>query len=365
VVETWQTLTGDLLLVGSRTKPRHDLERLRSRLGLEPYRTALKDAWRTDRLEGVLARFVAGPGLAVKLQAGTPVDTDDRNRLEFGFARSLGASGLLDAGAVRAAALEAGASLPEVEGGDYDPLRVLDERLSLFSGLGEAPPRPQHGVEGLLRRADAHLLWTRRSRRAALEAWRGQEAEPLGPNELALVAEVTADAGEERATGYIEALRAYQPAEADACLGRLRLRQGRMEESLAALESAFTRYRTDPWPAAHSMQGALDAALELAGQKPELAQRLVAALREPFALRLLDEIRMEEAFLLGSTGEPGPDCVRLLEPVEPEVPWTAAWLNYRMRCYAKTGDDRVVGAVKDVDRFEAFTREPLLPPKVD
>jgi spermidine synthase len=362
-VESWQTLTNDLMLVAGEAPRRHDLTRLRSRLAEEPFRTALKDAWRTESVEGVLARFVAGQELTRKLAAsGTALNTDDRNALEFGFARTLGVEGLLDVAAVREAAAEAGASLPDVVG-DYDAARVHDERLSLFSGAGEAPPRPNMPIEGILRRADAHNLWTQRSRRAALEAWRAQDAEPSGPNELALVAEVTADAGEDRAEMYIDKLRAYQPVEADASLARLRLRQDRHGEALEAFEAAFAAYRLDPWAAPLSVQGALDAALELAAQKPELAPRLLAALRPEFALRLLHEVRIEEAFLMGSTGEPGPGCATLVEPYEPEVPFTAAWLGYRMRCYARTDDPRVVDAVSDMNRFEARTREPLLPPQ--
>jgi hypothetical protein len=34
-----------------------------------------------------------------------------------------------------------------------------------------------------------------------------------------------------------------------------------------------------------------------------------------------------------------------------------------MRCYARTDDPRVVDAVSDMNRFEARTREPLLPPQ--
>lgn len=363
VVESWQTLTNDLMLVGSQAPLRHDLARLRRRIAQEPYRTAMKDAWRTDEVEGLLARFVATPELARRMK-DSPRNTDDRNALEFGFARTLGVEGLLDIAAVREAAAEAGASLPMVEG-DYDAARVHDERLSLFSGAGEAPPRPSMPIEGILRRADAHILWTQRSRRAALEAWRGQDAEPRGPNELALVAEVMADAGEEQALRYIEALRAYQPIEADACLGRLRLRQGRHGEALEALEAAFAGYRRDPWPAPLSVQGALDAALELVAQKPELTKHMLAALRDEFALRMLNDVRVEEAFLMGSSGEPGPDCASLLAPHEPEVPFTAAWLGFRMRCYARTDDPRIVEAVADLDLFEARTREPLLPPRTE
>ena len=365
-VESWQTLTSDLMLVGSQAPLRHDVARLRRRLAEEPFRTALRDVWRTESVEGVMARFVAGPAFAERLRAsGTPLNTDDRNTLEFGFARTLGVDGLLDMAAVREGASEAGANHPVLTGGEIDPARIEDERLTVFSGVGEAPPRPSLPVEGLARRADAHTLWTRRQRRAALEAWRAQTREPVGPNELALVAEVTADAGEDGALPYIEALRAYQPAEAFACLGRLRLRQGRHEEAQQALEAAFAAYRRDPWPSPLVMQGALDAALELAGQKPALTSRVLASLHEPFALGLLDEVRLEEAFLLGSSGEPGPDCRSLVEPLEPNVPFTSAWLNYRMRCYSRTDDPRIVVAVADVNRFEARSREPLLPRKVD
>ena len=187
----------------------------------------------------------------------------------------------------------------------------------------------------------------------------------MGPNEVALVAEVTADAGEERALTYIEALRAYPPAEADACLARLRLRQGRYEEAQEHLEAAFAVYRRDPWPSPLVMQGALDAALELAGQRPELGLKVLASLLEPFALRLLHETRLEEAFLVGSAGEPGKNCRELVEPLEPNVPFDSAWLYFRMRCYRVTEDPRIVAAVDDVNRLEAWSREPLLPRKVD
>ena len=198
-------------------------------------------------------------------------------------------SGLVDLEVVRQAAAEAGADHPAFVGGTLDLARLQNERLTVYSSAGEAPPPMKISAGGLARRADAHALWTRRSRPAALQAWRAQDEEPEGPNELALVAEVTADAGEERALAYIEALRAYQPAEADACLARLLLRLGSHEAALLALESAFEAYRGDPWPSPLVMQGALDAALELAGQKPELAPRVLAALRTEFALRMLNK----------------------------------------------------------------------------
>jgi hypothetical protein len=312
-------------------------------------------------VEGLFARFVAGPALAARLQAlSPPLNTDDRNALEFGFARTLGVEGLLDVKDVRQAAAEASADFPALSGGTLDFNRLQDERLGIFSSAGEAPDPPK-GAPALARRADAHVLWTRRSRPAALQAWRAQNQEPVGPNELALAAEVFADAGEGQALAYIESLRAYQPAEADACLARLRLRQGYYEGALQALEAAFAAYRRDPWPLPLAMQGALDAALELAGQRPELAPRVLASLREEFALRMLNEVRLEVSFLVGSVGEPGDDCARLLEPMEPNVPFTQPWLDFRLRCYTRSDDPRLVAAWDDLKRFEANARAPLLP----
>jgi spermidine synthase len=362
-VETWQTLPGDLMLVSSRAPLRHDLARLGARIREEPFRTALRDAWRTDRLEGLFARFVAGPAFAARLAAlAPPLNTDDRNALEFGFARTLGLDGLLDVESVRHAAAEAGADHPAISGGTLDLARLLDERLTVYSCAGEPPPPAGVGAGGLARRADAHALWTRRSRPAALQAWRAQSREPEGPQELALLAEVMADAGEEGALAYLQALRAYQPAEADACLGRLRLRQGLHEAALRALESAFAAYRRDPWPLPLVMQGALDAALEVAGQRPDLSPRVLASLRPEFALRMLNEVRLEEAFLVGSATEPGQGCARLLAPVEPNVPFTKPWLEYRLRCYTREDDPRLVDAWDDLRRLEARGPEPLLLP---
>jgi spermidine synthase len=361
VVETWQTLPGDLVLASSRAPRLHDLARIGQRIREEPFRQALRDAWRTDRLEGLFARFVAGPAFAERLRStGAALNTDDHNSLEFGFARSLGVSGLLDVAAVRQAAAEAGADHPAFVGGTLDLDRLQDERLTVYSSAGEAPPPVKAGGP-LARRADAHALWTQRSRPAALAAWRAQEKEPEGPNELALVAEVTADAGDERALGYVEALRQFQPAEADACLARLLLRLGSHEAALVALESALEAYRGDPWPSPLVMQGALDAALELGGQRPELAPRVLEALRPEFALRMLNEVRLEEAFLLGSMGEPAEDCARLLEPVEPNVPFTEPWLAFQSRCFTRTDDPRLVSAFDDLKRFRARAPEPLLP----
>src|SRR6266568_3762291 len=106
-VEVWHVNHIDLLLVASRHPLSHDAAALRARIREEPFATALRGAWRVEDLEGVLARFVAGPALAKQMRAaGQEVNSDDRNPLEFAFARTLSRSGLFDVRRLREAARE-------------------------------------------------------------------------------------------------------------------------------------------------------------------------------------------------------------------------------------------------------------------
>src|SRR5689334_10936840 len=87
-------MSGDLLLLASQTPVTYDVPTLRARLAEPIYQQALALAWRTEGLEGFLARYVANPVLARDIAAavGDWVNTDDRTLIEFDFARSVGRS---------------------------------------------------------------------------------------------------------------------------------------------------------------------------------------------------------------------------------------------------------------------------------
>ena len=65
---------------------------LAARIQEEPFRSALRDVWRAVDLAGFLAHYVAGDSLARAIAAAPDVvvNTDDRNVVEFGLARSVG-----------------------------------------------------------------------------------------------------------------------------------------------------------------------------------------------------------------------------------------------------------------------------------
>src|SRR6185295_7276976 len=89
---TWRTKKEDLLLVATRAPIRYTAAALRERARAEPYRTALAATWRVTDLEGFLSHFLARDSLArsIALVEKGVVNTDDRNHVEFAFARSVG-----------------------------------------------------------------------------------------------------------------------------------------------------------------------------------------------------------------------------------------------------------------------------------
>jgi spermidine synthase len=353
-VETWHT-NRDLLLVARRA-PRPPLEAtaLRARLASEPWRGALRDAWRVTDLEGFLARHVAGPAVAAALARSgrAPVNTDDRNRLEFGFARTLGRKGRFDVRDLLALAKRLGADRAAVAG-EVDWAAVAEERQALLGA-----PDAELGPEAQARLRAAELAHA--DPRAALAAWYAQPAPPRRLRELLAVAAATAEAADERALAPLAAMLETQRAvEAAALRGIAAFRAGRDEAALAALVSAFEQARRDPWSFPPIVQRGIFAATELARRQPEAADALLAALSEPFAADALSDDRRTALLTIASRLPPDGRCLAALAGVEPHVPWRADVLGFRVRCYEAVAPQRAPLARADLARFLALEPGPL------
>jgi hypothetical protein len=175
-----------------------------------------------------------------------------------------------------------------------------------------------------------------------------QRAAPQGPAELAVVAEALAESGEDRALAFIEGLRQWQPAEADAVLGAAPESRP-LSRRRHALEAAFVRHRHDPWPRVEIMRRALQTAKALTERQPGPGPRMYAALQQPFAARSIHEPRALLARELASQ-------VRLRPPTAAMRSSSsssgcrgsgASWRS-RTACYAAMGDARVVRAKSDL-----------------
>jgi len=337
-VEVWQVHQIDLVLVASRRPLRVDAAELAARTRAEPMATALRVAWRATALEDVLARFVAGPALAARLRAGGgPLNTDDRNVVEFSFARTLSREGMFEVSRLRQAAEAAGAARPAVDGAvDWD--RVRRQRLALYTVAESMAPADPAASEGDRLRARAHGDFVVGRLEEALRTFQGQAVPPQGAVETELFAEGLAERGDPAAAApYLRELAAVDAVEARAATARLAFRMGRPEQARDLLVSAFVAYREDPWPAQPSMRRALLLAEQVAAARPDLAPSLFEALSRPFAAGAMEQQRrFTRVTLVGVPGMEG-RCREALGGLEPFVPWAEELLRRRVVCYGSEG----------------------------
>jgi hypothetical protein len=81
------------------------------------------------------------------------------------------------------------------------------------------------------------------------------------------------------------------------------------------------------------------------------------ALREPFAVRSVDEARLQTAAELATRLDFAALCQQPVGALEPFAPWTESFLRMRHQCYSATKDPRLAHATLDLEEF--LSREPL------
>ncbi len=367
-VEAWATEPGDLVLMASREPIRYDVPTLRARVAADPFRAALGRTWRVGDLEGVLARHLASAGLvrAVAQQEGAALNTDDRNMLELGFARSVGNDLGFSEIELLTLARARGEDRPTVTGGavDWD---LVEEERAVFEGVAGRMPTPPRGASpDMAKRIRAYAAHFTHDHRGVLAAWRDQPREPRTPFELGMVGQALADAGDDAAIPLLDRLRAIEPAEADALLAVLRVRQHKPAEAATPLEAAFRAYHAEPFARRDVMRTALVDLTLGAGQDRALARRLMDALAEPFAAYMLEDERRDTLLKLASRVDFRGLCAPALARFEPNVPWRRELLAVRRACYAETNGARLAAADADLRAFLRTEATPffegLLPP---
>jgi spermidine synthase len=355
-VESWRIQRGDLMLMGSEKPVVHDLDRIRGRIGGEPYRTALARTWGVDGIEGLYAGYLASPAFAraVRQAEGNHLNTDDRSILEFGFARNLGRFGLFRIGDLVKLAARRGENRPATTGAPLDWSRV-DEMRAARSVYweDEAPDPAPPGDAALNLRAAARRAGAQGHGAEACTRWFEQPEPPRTHADLLFAGECLADSGDPRTPAIAAGLAREQPIEADLVLARWAVAAGRPQEAGEHLLAAFQRYHEDPWVYRPLMDRSFRLVLLLARRDHNLAARLFAALERPFAVRMFDgERRITRVWLSRELDGP-PRCAEAIAALEPHVPWDELFLANRYECYQKVGSPRAGKAGKDLEDFLA------------
>ncbi len=360
-VETWQTRGGDVVLIGSKQPLVYDLARIRQRVEQEPYRSALSSAWRSAGVEGFLARYLAGDALARALAAvpGVQINTDDRNVVEFGFARSLGRDYQVVT-QIRELARAMGANRPAISGAAVDWAAVDMSWASQIAGdRGTIQVNPYASPEDQARQRALLHYYLEDSTEAARAAWSAHSRPPADHNEVAMVADFQAMAGAAEAAATIERLRHYHSGEADVMLAQLRFTERDLEGAAGALESAFATFRRDPWALPRFTQKGVALASAVGDASPALAARMLTALAEPFSVKVADHQRRTAVSLLTRHVDFRGLCRNAIDTLEPNVPWVGEFLMLRQRCYEETGDARLAVATRELNEYLSMQGVPL------
>jgi len=280
---------------------------------------------------------------------GPTINTDDRTRVEFGFARSLTSTGNVHAGDIEALARTRAEDHPTLVGGAIDASLVADEEIGFAASLGLSPGAGHDDNQRIRYAALAEWLANRYGNIPAM--WRRQSGEPRTLVEQMVVGDGLAETGDAEALHVVERLRPLWPGVAAGIEARLLLRQGKREEARRAFESSLLAYRDDPWPPPSFMLRTMNLAVETARGNPREVQRLFATLSLPFAVHMMDEARATALVTLAKAMPTASACVRALTYFEPDIPWNADFLDFRARCYQSTGADLATRAQQDMRAF--------------
>ena len=353
-VETWDAkAAGDLLLTAALEPRVHDTASLSSRLSTDPYRVAMERTWGVSGVDGFYSAYVANAAFAADLGRDSQrINTDDRNLLEFEFARSAGQKTRFNVEGMRAIAAGRGQDLPRTTGTiDWSRVTELRGLRVLNDGYvpeGPAPADPEARARVLARRAYAEGKFAE-----AREHWLAQSGGAQGPMDLTILAEIFASRGDAAARSSIEALRAVQPAEAEALEAREHFAAGDKTAATRHLLAAFDMYRRDPWAHREVFTRAMQLAERIAAEEPAEAPALFEALAEPFAVHALDLARLSTRATIGLQDDGGRECGAALTPLEPHVPWDGDFLRERADCYGRIGSPLAALARADLDAFRA------------
>lgn len=357
-VETWVSGPNDLLFIGHTTAPDYTMNHLRARLALPLFTEALRRVWLTDSVEGVLARHLATPDFSRRLLQTHPatVNTDDRNLLEYGFARALSQEGGFDTTQVLAQSLQDGTDLPAHLVPQVDRARLAYERQRMLSA--------DHASFSLMdeldgddaRRAHACASYAMGRHERALATWTGPATSPY---EQLMLLECAAQSGtEEQFRPYHDAVKNDWPADAHLAAAVFAYRQGSADDAAAELMQGFAALRSQVWVRPPLVRAALALVPPLVADNHDLAREFLPLLQQPFPGGLEEPLRINTLLGISSPLRPAQQ-VEVMSLFEPHPPWRLEFLQFRLETYRTAGHARAAQAERDVAEYLKHEGRPL------
>lgn len=358
-IQIWRTQINDFILIGTKEPLSLDADVLRQKIATPTYKAALFNAWRVDSVEGVLSHFVANEELARRVIASEPeLATDDRNPLEYGFARGLGRGSSADVSSdfIKYSRRHKMDRPLRLNGAvDWDVVSLLEFSSDAVENAVAVEPPTDSSARRVRHTLFQHYM--RREYVQIMKLARSEKLTPRSPIELEIFAEAAVFANDPTADEFIKRLEALYLPEAEA----LRAAQaGIRKDWQAAAEkyaSVFRVWQKDPWVRPAMLRTFMTHALQVArtSGQPEIARLLFDTLGTPFAVELERESRLTVRLALAKIAESSPANPRLIEAFaaygnHPE--WSAHFLEQRMLAYRQMKDPNAEHATLDLLAFK-------------
>lgn len=373
-VECWTTqYPGDMAFVASMNKINPDPQKLAARLDTYPFKDAMKIAWGTEGLNGLMAYHLANNDFvneAVKKVSPHNINTDDLTPVEYAYAHTVGQTTGFHSSDLLAAAERAEQDLP-----DWAKNSISRSTKSLYLLASSI----QVGRGNFSMSLDL-MTETDQKRAQALAGWQGGDFQPilqldedghqpiLDVEKLAL-AEALASKGDDRALTILPAIEQSWPASAEFIRASLANKQENYDEALEAVERAFKHLRLLPWESATVLNRGHDFIQSLLRAHPQYAPRIYAAMEEPLALSLMESQRRRHLLEIAQLIDPQTVDKTLTRWFEPNIPWSIEILTLRSVTYSQTKNPLWKQALDDmllymeatninVDQFLKLTSHP-------
>jgi spermidine synthase len=352
-VEIWRTQSSDLVLVCGR-EPRQrplDLDELRNRLSDPVMREALSIGWRIADAEGFLAHYVCGTATIDTLltEQDLPVNTDDRNLLEYAFARSLGRSPEFSSTDTLRTAEALGDAYPEGIASSAWPTIDL-RRMAMNAQWGKltAPDATQTEAEKDLAQFFIHYS-TKDYAKAA------KSLSDHGPGHCPITrqaqAHALAETGAELPAELLDDIERTNPVDAAALRAISAWQRQLPQEAADAIERMAVLSRDDPWGSLPLIDRAFAIAADAGQADPAIARRIHAALAQPFAAERCQQRRLTMRYILAEHLGPE-EMLAACQAFEPHVPWNESFLKQRAAVYAKAGHPLAATAAAEVRQYQ-------------
>lgn len=355
-IQTWQTLGGDLLLLGSHAPITLNADQIRARIATEPFRSALLETWGVNTIEGFFAHFVADNRLAQAVIEGgnAEIATDDRNNLEFGFARNVGQRAAERMTIqLRRTAATLGCAIPKVEGQiDWDEV----QNQTAVADLGIPKPNAVSSDSPAIAKRPLLFAYLEGNYERVRQLWKEKPFEPDNIFELRALSESLAQTGDPEAWRFLAQLAALRPSDADALTAAIFAHDKAWADAAKHLQKAFVAWRKDPWPQSKLVSRALDLAEKIAESSGQvaIARDLFTTLQEPFSVEFARESRVNSLLTIARFTEPqqvNDRARQIIDLYGDLLPWQKRFLELRVGVYKELKDPRALDAAEDVLRY--------------